>query len=341
MRRARRALLLALAVALLGAVTASCNGTTGDTLLTFSAYAAGAPGASQPFKAGSFTIQLTAAKMLIGAAYFDESPPGTGFDGPVCIASGVYAAQVPGPVIGTTAHPNMVDLLSTAPQEFSVYGSGTADTALSWDIWLTNGDVNEINFAPVVELQGTATDSQGNVVSFGAIVSINADNRNVGSSDPAQPGLNPICKSRIVQIATNVTFSPGGTLYITVDPRVWFDQQTLPIDFSSGQLPLVTDPNCNPDTAVSTVPADFALPPETPPPSTQTCGGSGQPCCADDACLDALTCTGPGGLCGPTFCIPNSSLLSGSDPGANAGEDLFTEVISGAPFSVSYVRQPP
>jgi hypothetical protein len=337
-----RLLPAALLVALLGAVTASCNGTTGDTLLTFPAFASGVPGASEPFQAGNFTIQLTAAWMRIGALYFDESPPGTGFDGPECIASGVYAAQVPGPVFGSESFPNMVDLLSTTPQEFTVYGNGTADTALSWDVWLTDGDVNEVNLAPIVQLQGTATDAQGHVVSFGALVTINLSNRVTQSSDPAQPGANPICKSRIVQIGTNLPFFPGGTLSVTVDPRVWFSQQTLPIDFSPGQLPPILDPNgeanstCNPDSSVSTAPQDFALAPETPPPPTQTCGGSGQPCCTG-ACLDALTCTN--GICGPTFCIPNSSLLSGADPGANAGLDLFSEIISGAPFAVRYVPQ--
>ncbi len=330
--RSRRSLAPIVGVA---AALASCNGTTGDTLLAFSAYASGVAGAAEPFRAGNFTIQLTTARMHVGALYFDEAPPGTGFDGPVCIASGVYAAQVPGPVD--------VDLLSTAPQEFSVYGAGTADTALSWQVWLTDGDVNEVNVTPVVELEGTATGPDGAVASFGAIVTIN-DNRSHGSSDPAQPGNDPICKSRIVQIGgLDLTFSPGGTLKMTVDPRIWFTQQVDPIDFSAGQLPPVTDPNClSADTAVPVSPQDYALAPETPPPSTQTCGGSGQPCCSDDAglgtCLGALTCNDS--ICGPTFCIPNSSFLSGSDPGATAGVDLFSEIISSAPFSVRYGAQP-
>jgi hypothetical protein len=326
--------------ALLGAVTASCNGTTGDTLLTFSAYAQGAAGAAEPFQAGNFTIQLIAAKMYIGAVYFDESPPGTGFDGPVCIASGIYAAQVSGPVT--------LDLLSSKPQEFTVYGDATADTALSWDVWLTDGDVNEVNFTPIVQLEGTATNASGDVVSFGAVVTINSSNRLSNSTDPAQPGLNPLCKERIVQIPTNVTFFPGGTLSITVDPRVWFQQQSTFIDFSPGQLPVVTDPNCNPDFSVFYGPQNYALTPETPPPAAQTCGGSAQPCCGADAgmpagvgpsgCLDALTCSS--GFCGPTYCIPNSSLLSGTVPGATSGLDFFTEIISGASFSVSYMQDP-
>ena len=317
----------------LGVVALSCNGTTGDNLLTFSAYASGVQGAADPFTAGKFTIQLTTARMHIGAVYFDQAPPGTGFDGPVCIASGVYAAQVPGPVD--------VDLLSTAPQEFSVYGNGSADTAQSWQVW-----VNEVNFTPIVQLEGVATDASGSVVSFGAVVTINAVNRSKGSSDPSQPGSDPLCKVRIVQIPTDLTFSSWGNLYLTVDPRVWLTQQGLPIDFSPGQLPTVMDPNCNPDSAVFMSPQDYGLAPETPPPSTQTCGGSGQACCSVDAggisestCLGALTCTND--VCAPTYCIPNSSFLTGADPGSTAGFDLFSEVISGAPFSVRYAQQNP
>ena len=115
----------------------------------------------------------------------------------VCLASGIYAAQVPGPVD--------VDLLSTAPREFAVYGNGTADTALSWQLWLTDDsvgvdDVNSANFTPIVQLEGIATSAAGQSVSFGAIVTINAVNRAKGSSDPSQPGNDPLCKARIVQI---------------------------------------------------------------------------------------------------------------------------------------------
>jgi N-acetylneuraminic acid mutarotase len=296
----RQVLPLLAVVSLVGAVTLSCNGTTGDELLTFSAYASGPPGASQPFKAGNFTIQLTTARMHIGAIYFDEAPPGTGFDGPVCIASGVYAAQVPGPVSGQGSFPTDVDLLSSAPQEFTVYGNGSADTALSWQVWLTDDSVgvdavNGPNFTPIVQLEGIATDADGRSASFGGVVTINAVNRSKGSSNPALPGAAPICKDRIVQIGgLDLTFFSGGTLDITVDPRIWFTQGGEPIDFSPGQLPFVTDPNCNPDSSVPLDPQDYGLAPETPPPSTQTCGGSGQPCCAVDAGVVVFGGTGNG-----------------------------------------------
>jgi hypothetical protein len=319
-------------------IAVACNGTTGDQLITFSAYASGAAGAAEPFTAGGFRIQLTAARMRIGAVYFDEGPPGTSFDGPVCTASGVYAAQVPGPVT--------VDLLSSEPQQFSVYGNGTADTALSWQVWLTDGDVNEVNVGHVVDLEGTATGADGKAISFGAIVTINS-NRSQGSSNPAEPGQNPVCKARIVQIGgIDLPFFQGGALYITVDPRAWFTDLDEPIDFSAGQLPLASDANClDADMDAPLSGTAYALSPETPPPGSQNCGGSGQPCCMTDAGgTTTLTCNGPlactNEVCGPTYCIPNSSFLAGTDPGATAGQDFFTEVASGGPFSVRYGSPP-
>jgi hypothetical protein len=228
--------------------TASCTGTTGDALVTFRAYAAGAKAAAVPFTIHGFSVALTSAKMRIGAVYVDESPLTTGAEGPTCIAPGVYSAQVPGGV--------EVDLMSSAPQEFSVLGNGTADLGLSWEIWLTDGDINEPNTAHMVDLQGVATRlSDGATFPFGAIVTIN-DNRIIPSSDPAQPGLNPICKQRIVQIG-GIAITPfqGGALQVTVDPRKWFD---LDLDFST--LPLATSPSCELDADADYGTATYCIP---------------------------------------------------------------------------------
>ncbi|HEY1696677.1 MAG TPA: hypothetical protein VGG39_31160 [Polyangiaceae bacterium] len=216
----------------LGLAALACNGSTGDHLITFTAYARGATGAAQPFTVGDYSIQLSEAKMLVGAVYVDESPLGNQTGGPVCISPDVYAAQVPGPV--------EVDLLSDQPQEFSVYGQGTADTGLSWQMWLTDGDVNEANRAHVVDLQGTATrTSDGTAIPFAAIVTIN-DNRIVTTVDPADPGANPVCKQRIVLVGgIDETFFDGGKLTITIDPRPWFE---LGFDFAS--LPPVDSDTC-------------------------------------------------------------------------------------------------
>jgi hypothetical protein len=325
MRRAVALLALVLAVLAL-----SCNGTTGDDLLTFQAFASGVPGAAEPFTAGNFTIQFTAVEMHIGALYFDESPPSTGFDTPLCIASGVYAAQVPGPVD--------VDLLSTAPQTFRVYGNGTADTALSWQVWLTDDTVGQdnidvANVTPIVRMEGVATNAAGQSFPFGAVVTINS-NRSTGGAQVATPGNDPVCKLRVVQIGgLDLRFFPGGVLRVTVDPRKWFTEQSNPIDFS--RLPPITDPTCNQDTLLYTPVPSYALQPETPPPSTQTCGGSAQPCCPPlFTCDGGLTCNED--VCGPAYCIPNSSNLSGGDLGGTYGDELFKKITSGDPFSVQY-----
>jgi hypothetical protein len=228
----------------LGIAVASCNGTTGNKLLSFSAYARGASGASQPFPTNGYSVQLTLAKMRIGAVYVDESPQSSSAEGPVCITPDVFAAQVPGGI--------EVDLLNDQPQIFSVYGQGTEDTGLSWQMWLTDGDINEANHAHVVDLQGVATRaSDGATFPFAAIVTIN-DNRLIANVDPSQPGANPICKQRIVQIGgIDTTFFDGGTLTVTVDPRQWF---ALGIDFA--ELPAVGSESClGGDTTVPVDPA--------------------------------------------------------------------------------------
>jgi hypothetical protein len=157
----------------LGVAGAACNGTTGDQLITFSAFAAGADGAGRPFttydESGNpaYSVQLTRASMHIGALYFDESPPSTGFDTPECITPDIYAAQVPGGI--------EVNLLSTTPQPFSAAGNGSADEALSWDLWLTNGDIDGPNLGVhIIDLVGVATRLSDHApFSFGAIVTIN------------------------------------------------------------------------------------------------------------------------------------------------------------------------
>lgn len=203
--------------------------------------------------------------------------------------------------------------------------------AESWQIWLTDGDVNEVDQAHMVDLEGVATGADGTQYCFGAVVTIN-DNRLPTASDPSQPGQSPICKQRIIQIGgLDMPFFQGGTLQVTVDPRQWFK---LGIDFS--RLPTVSDSSCvdgDPETSMSSV--DYALSPETPPPASQTCGGSGQPCCTSGpGCLGALTCTS--NVCGPTYCIPNSSFATGT--GAAAGVAFFSGVQTGGPaaYAVSF-----
>ena len=241
----RQRLVPGVALASAALVALSCNGTTGNGLITFTAYARGAPGASRPFTAGGYRVELTRARMRIGAVYVDEAPLGNQAGGPVCIAPDLFAAQVPGPI--------EVDLLSEQPQEFSVYGQGTLDVGLSWQMWLTDGDINAQNRAHMVDLQGTATrTSDGTAVPFAAIVTIN-DNRLVTTVNPAEPGNNPICKQRIVLVGgIDTAFFEGGKLTVTVDPRPWFH-----FDYDFASLPPVQSATCV--TGDTSVPVDPAL----------------------------------------------------------------------------------
>ena len=122
---------------IVGVLVSACNGTTGDQLITFQAYAAGAKGAGEPFSSNGYTIQLTYAKMYVGALYVNEAPAqnGSTFDTPVCIDEGIYCAQVTNGLD--------VDLLSTTPQAFPEQGTGSADLGQSWQLYLVDGDVNQ------------------------------------------------------------------------------------------------------------------------------------------------------------------------------------------------------
>jgi hypothetical protein len=357
----RRALSLAASLCLAGV---ACNtGTTGDVLISFTPYAAGAPNAGQPFVVSggpgtgqTYSVQLTSASMYIGAAYFDESPTSTSFDAPVCNTADVFAAQVPGGV--------QVNLLSTEPQEFAVYGSGSADVALSWDLWLTNGDINEPNDTPTATITGTATlvSDPTKVYSFGAIVSINpgesgAGARGTPASDPALPGAYPICKERILQLGgLDLKFYQGGTLYVTVDPRGWF-AATGGIDFpnlepwNNSECQLDVDSN---DTYESRGPCDASMAcPDGLTCSMNTLSGNPEcvePCGVRGECSPGFVCNTQDNNCITEFCIPDTNWAAcpssdvdcGVTPAAAAaGEALFLGILGGgsSAYSVAYTGQ--
>lgn len=294
MKRVTSSIVSLAAIGLVGAVVAACNGTTGDQLITFPAYAAGAKGAGDPFKANGWTIQLTFAQMYVGAVYVNEEPPQNGatFNTPTCIDEGIYCAQVPGGV--------EVNLLSSQPQAFSVQGNGSADLGLSWELYLVDGDVNDpdINTFGVpnsVDLQGTAKrDSDGLMVSWAATVTINSNNRGEPAQQAGQPGANPICHQRIIELGDlSLQLQPGGSMLLTIDPRGWFQ---VPIDFST--LPAVTSSQCS---------------------------------------LDQSSIFGDAQVC-----IPDSSLLSGAQLGAEQGARLFSNIQSAgsAAFVLTYRNSP-
>jgi hypothetical protein len=299
---------------------AACNGTTGDELVSFDAYAVGAKDAATPFVVNGYRIQLLSAKMHIGALYFDESPPSTGFDSPVCVTPDIYAAQVPGPV--------NVDLMSNKPQEFSVYGNGSADVALSWDIWLNDGtsfdDIDGANVLQMVDLTGVATRlSDDTAYSFGAIVTINNTTSGPGAratpaSDPAQPGQYPICKARIIQLGgLDLPFYQGGTLTVTVDPTGWFKASN--IDFAT--LDKSSDSDCQADA------------------NANQGYENGVACDSNTPCNNGFVCNTADKLCMAQYCIPDTNYGLGS--GAEAGRNFFAALQGAGPlaYSVSYTGQ--
>ncbi len=206
---------------------AACVGTTGGHLVTFTAYASGPADAASPLTfdtPAGFHVTLTSAAMHIGAAYLTTTPQNVSSVNTSCIEPGQYIAEVPGGVD--------VNLLSAAPQPFSVPGDGTVGRALSGEIWLTGGAINAtIDTTKVVRLEGTAT-RDGSTWPFDASVTIGA-NRTKPVGDPSLPGLNPICKRRIVQVSPiDAAVVAGASLYVRVDPRGWFDS----VDFSALDL---------------------------------------------------------------------------------------------------------
>jgi hypothetical protein len=192
-------------------VLAACVDTTGSALVTFHAAAAGpADATGGPLTFGDITI--TKAKLHVGAVYLRLTQPSAGSQEQPCILP-AYTYN------GEVREGFDVDLLSPDPQPFPVDGSGTADSSLIAEVWLTGGPVDATEDRTVIlDLMGTAAGKP-----FSASFHIGANFALPGS--PGQPGAHAICKQRIVTpIRLDPPFAPtqGGTLLVRVDPRGWF-----------------------------------------------------------------------------------------------------------------------
>ncbi|MFO0675408.1 MAG: hypothetical protein U0169_02665 [Polyangiaceae bacterium] len=206
-------------VALVATCAAGCVGSTGSDLVEFRAYAAGptdATGSSYSFVTSlGFEVTLTRARLVLGGLYLNRSMPISGGQARSCILPGTYVGEVPG---GTT-----IDVLDGRLQPFATPGHGTADRAVTGEVWLTAGDVDALDDKgiPILDVEGTA--SRGSVVvPFEGRVTIGR-NRLVPPTDPARPGANPICKQRIVSpIPIDLVPVDGGALVVRIDPRGFF-----------------------------------------------------------------------------------------------------------------------
>ncbi len=197
--------------ALLG-LLAAC-GTTGGEAVSYEVAAVGTPG---PIDTGlGWHVELARAKLHVGAIYLDSAVPISGSQETACILPGIYT--------GEELAPLEIDVLSPEPQRFPRPATGTDDEARTGEVWLTGGEVNaETDATVIADLAGTAT--MGTlVVPFTAAVTINAANRGIPASDPAQPSQHPICKQRIVSpIPIDVRPKQGSRLRVAIDPHAWF-----------------------------------------------------------------------------------------------------------------------
>ena len=210
---------ISLSASLLG-----CVGTTGGELLELEAYAAGPPDAQAElsFRTGlGYAVTLQEARIFVGGLYLNRSRPTSVASDTSCTLPGIYVAEV--------LHGREVDLLSPTPQAFPETGFATTDQALTGEVWLSQGDVNQpANETAVLSVVGTA-ERDGSVFPFRGKLTI-GQNRVVPSEAAALPGQHPICKQRIVSpIAVNLLPEPGAALLLRVDPRGMFAN----VDFQS------------------------------------------------------------------------------------------------------------
>ena len=228
-------------------VAVGCVGSTGSSLVTFDAAAAGPADAKEgqgyAFTSGrGYHVALTCARLHVGAVYLNRSLPTSGAQDTDCILPGFYVAEV--------TQGLDVDVLSPRPQPFPGKGQGTADRAEVGEVWLTHGDVNAPDDPGVVlDLAGTA-ELGGASYPFQGQLTI-GKNRATPVADPSLPSANPICKQRIVSPILNdraptsagidITPRNGGSLLLRVDPSGWFSN----VDFQKlGQASRLTAGPC-------------------------------------------------------------------------------------------------
>lgn len=197
----------------------ACIGTTGSEIVSFQAFAAGPPdapdGEGLSFTNGlGWSITLTRAKVRIGAVYLNRSVPVSGGQERECFLPGVYVAQV--------LSGREVDALSPELQPFPELGTGTADPAVTGEVWLTASRIDAPEDGAVIaDVAGTATRGSESFLFDGKVTF--GQHRTGPRTDPARPGAKPLCAERIVTpIPVAITPTNGGALVVRVDPRAWF-----------------------------------------------------------------------------------------------------------------------
>jgi len=200
--------------------TAGCVGTTGGELLELEAYAAGPLGAGATGESLRFTtsrgydVELSMARLFVGGIYLNRSRPTSVSSDTSCTLAGTYVAEA---LSGLD-----VDLLSAQPQRFPEVGFATSERALTGEVWLSRGDVNDASDKqPILRVAGLATRADA-TYPFQGTLSI-AQNRVPPATDAALPGAHPLCKQRVVSpIPVELTPSNGAPLLLRIDPRGMF-----------------------------------------------------------------------------------------------------------------------
>lgn len=221
-----------LAALLLGGLPLSCVGTTGGDLLELRAYAAGpseADGRLRFETSLGYRVELTEARLFMGGIYLNRARPVSVSSDTSCSLPGIYVAEV--------LEGREVDLLSSEPQRFPSAGSATSERALTGEVWLSSGDVNQTSSGTVILRVAGQVEREGKSLPFEGKLTI-GQNRALPAADAALPGQHPICKQRIVSpIPLDLKLSEHESLLVRVDPRAMFanvDFATL--SFSDGAL---------------------------------------------------------------------------------------------------------
>lgn len=202
---------------LLACLSPSCVGTTGGDLVELQAYAAGpadADGSLRFETSLGYRVELTEARLFVGGIYLNRARPTSVSSDTSCSLPGIYVAEV--------LDGREVDLLSSEPQPFPGSGSATSERALTGEVWLSSGDVNQTSSSTVILRVAGRTERDGRSLTFEGKLTI-GQNRSLPVTDAALPGQHPICKQRVVSpIALDLKPSPDKRLLLRIDPRAMF-----------------------------------------------------------------------------------------------------------------------
>lgn len=201
-----------------------CVGTTGGDLLELEAAVAGPSDAngSLSFENGhGYQVELMKARIFVGGLYLNQARPTSVSSDTSCTLPGIYVAEF---LTGRE-----VDLLSAQPQVLPQPGFATSEHALTGEVWLTEGDVNQTSSSTVVLSVAGSAERDGQRYPFEGQLTI-GQNRVIPPTDPALPGQHPICKQRIVTpIPLDMKLGAQDRLLVRIDPRRMFGN----VDFAT------------------------------------------------------------------------------------------------------------